>query len=136
MTLSSNAGAINVSQCAIKGNSKLDTNGAAIQATQVSLSGTTTLSTNAGNITFSGMLDRHSTLVITNNTGVINVTLPADAAFHVDATSSAGTITSEFPSIQVTLDISGGEAHGDVGNPPRATIHIDTNDGQVHLHKK
>jgi hypothetical protein len=109
----------------------LDSNAGAVQATQMNLTGTSTLKTNAGDVTFSGSLAPNGTYTFESNGGNISVTLPAAAAFHVDMSTNGGTITSDFSEVQV----SDGEAHGDVGQPPYATVTISSNGGALTLAK-
>lgn len=66
--------------------------------------------------------------------GTIEVALPADAQFRVDATTSHGKITSDFP-------VQGGKAkpksqlHGTVGSNPTVTLELTTSNGAIKIRK-
>jgi hypothetical protein len=135
MALTSNAGSIIVSQAALNGQSKLETNGGSIRATQVTLNGSTGLSTNGDNITFTGSLNRQGTYTFDTTTGMIDITLAANSAFHVDATSDTSSITTNFSGVRVTNSNPGSEAHGNVGKAPRARLTITASTGSIKLLK-
>ena len=68
------------------------------------------------------------------NTGSVHVVLPLHTAFHVDARTDVGSITTNVPGVMVTrLNYMNSEAHGDVGNPPRGTIMLRSNLGSIYL---
>ena len=117
----------------VSGQITLKSNAGTLTATHVSLSGQSTLKTNGGNITFSGSLDPGGTYLFDSNGGSIVLTLPHNAAFHVDATTNGGSVRSDFP--QVTVSGTGDEAHGDVGKGPRAQVTVSNNGGSITLHK-
>ena len=116
MSLSSTDGTINATDVSLSGQSTLEDNGGTINATNDSLSGQSKLETTTGSVTFKGSIDPHGTYIFGSTSGSVDVTLPGNSSFHVDAT--AGSISSAFPEVKV----SGAEAHGDVGSPPRATV--------------
>ncbi|MDQ2716547.1 MAG: DUF4097 domain-containing protein, partial [Chloroflexota bacterium] len=60
----------------------------------------------------------------------VNVTLPANASFHVDASTNTGSINSDF-----RVQPTGTQMHGDVGNQPRPPITLKTDGGDIHLHQ-
>ncbi len=116
----------------VKGELRLSSNGGSLLATEVTLMGKSRLETNAGAITFSGTLDPQSVDDFSTNGEAITVTLPANAAFHVDISNNGdGGIQSQFSEVVV----SGSEAHGDVGPAPRALVKIENNGGTIRLLK-
>jgi hypothetical protein len=129
LDITTNAGDITVD--GVSGQISLSTNGSSITATHVTFKGTSKMDVNGGNITFNGALDPASNDDFENNDGIIGLTFPANGAFHVDATCNGTEIASDFPEIVV----SGDEAHGDVGNAPRATVTVSTNAGTIHIYK-
>ncbi len=95
------------------------------------------LKTDTGSVTFNGSIDPNGTYQFETNTGTVDVTLLGNSSFHVDATADTGSITSEFPEVNVQHpDVSGANAHGDVGNPPRATVTLKTDTGSISLNKQ
>jgi len=135
MALTSNAGSIIVSQAVLNGQSMLVTNGGSIRATQVTLNGSTKLSTNGNSITFTGSLNPQGTYTFDTTTGTIDITLAANSAFHVDATSDTSSITTNFSGVLVTKNNPGSEAHGNVGKAPRARLTITASTGSIKLQK-
>lgn len=54
------------------------------------LSGTSTLQTDTGSVNFQGSLDPQGTYDFESSTGDVNLALPADATFHLNASAGAG----------------------------------------------
>jgi Toastrack DUF4097 len=137
MLLTTNSGNIHANGDTVSGNSTLTTQDGNIEMTHDMLSGNPTISTSSGDITFSGSIDSTGTYQIKTDNGSIDVTLPENPGFHVDATTNSGSIDSEFPQVHVQdTDSSGQAAHSDVGgSAPGARIILDTNDGSINLHR-
>jgi hypothetical protein len=120
----------------VSGQMTLSSNTGSVTVREASLSGNSRLTTNTGSVTFQGAIDPHGTYVFSTNTGSVTVTLPYAAAFHVEATTDTGSITSDFSGVIVTRPTpTRSEAHGDVGNAPRATLTMTTNTGSISLHQ-
>jgi len=69
---------------------------------------------------------------INNQRGTIQVTLPKNAAFQVDARTNRGDIESDFPSIQVRTERNSQYASGSVGNGgPQMKVTNDRGDVQI-----
>ena len=66
-----------------------------------SLSGTVTYSDNMGPIIFNGIINPQGNYHFNNNSGTVDVTLPTDTAFHLDAKVLNGSLRVNFPGIQV-----------------------------------
>lgn len=132
MTVISNDGTISFNHCYVQGTSLLNDNTGAITVTQSVLNGQVTLSNNNGPITFTSSIGTTGTYAIENNQGSIDATLPQNSSFHVNGKTNSGSITTDFPGMHV----QGKEVHSDVGNPPRALLSLNTNDGTIALHKQ
>ena len=128
LQVETNSGDIDVT--GVSGQMSLSSNGGAINATNDALSGQSTLSTTTGSVTFNGSIDPHGTYLFGSTSGSVDVTLPGNSSFHVDATAGTGSISSAFPEVKV----SGAEAHGDVGSPPRATVTLSAG-SSINLNK-
>jgi DUF4097 and DUF4098 domain-containing protein YvlB len=116
MTLSSNTGSLQVSGGTVKGN--------------------TALITNTGSVTFNGAITEGGTYTFTTDTGSVNVTLPAESVFHVDASTDTGSINTNFTGVVVQhREVTGADAHGDVGSSPQATITLRTSTGSINLYQ-
>ena len=94
------------------------------------LNGNVTLLNNSGTITFSGAINPSGIYQFTGNGGLIDITLPHDGAFHVDATANNNTVSSNFAGVVV----QNGEIHANIGRSPRANVTIYNNSGAVALH--
>jgi Putative adhesin len=77
---------------------------------------------------------------ITSN-GDIDLTLSSDMSFHVDASTNNGSISSDFPTIRVTMDPNTPnvtQAHGDVGQSGSASklkFTLTADNGAVRIHR-
>lgn len=132
MTLTANDGTITLTHCNVQGTSLLNDNSGAINVTQSTLNGQITLNNNSGDITFNSAIDPAGSYTIQNNQGAIDATLPQNAAFHVDAKSINGSVTSDYPGLQAQNK----EIHADMGNAPRATLLLNSDNGTIALHQQ
>ncbi len=100
-----------------------------ITADNVTLDGRTS----NGTISFTGSLAAGSrSLLSTSNAGVV-VTLPANAAFRINADTSNGKIRSDFA---VTADrASDTELRGSVGNDPATVLEVHASNGNIDLQR-
>lgn len=129
MVLLTNGGSIIVTNSTLTNASLLSANTSAIKVLQSALSGPVTLSNNQGTITFDGSIAAEGNYQFLSNQGTIDVTLPRTASFHIDAEVTHGSITADFPGIQVEQSA----IHSDVGTPPRAQVTLNNN-ADIHLH--
>ena len=118
------------------GKCQLQSNTGSVDVRDGVLSPGSTLNSNTGSITFNGSISQTGSYQFMTNTGSINVTLPASSAFHLDANTDTGSITSDFPGVYVQHpNFTGAIAHSDVGSAPQATITMTTNTGSISLHE-
>ncbi|HXX21034.1 MAG TPA: DUF4097 family beta strand repeat-containing protein [Candidatus Acidoferrum sp.] len=75
-------------------------------------------------------------LVITNDSGDTDVTLPAASTFGVSAVSRSGEVESEFeaPTLKASNENDRGQIIGKIGTTG-PTINVTTSYGTIHLHK-
>lgn len=119
----------------VRGTLDLDTNGSRITLAQVTLEGQSKISDNGGAIVFNGAIAQGSAPTIGNNSGSIDITLPADAAFHLALTGNLGPIASDFPGVQNSVN-EAGDVQVDIGGSAASTrLTLDLNDTAVVLHK-
>lgn len=98
------------------------------------LGGDTHLSTEAGSIHFEGAIEPQGRYQFTTTMGAIHVTLLDVPAFHVDAATTLGAITTNLPSVVVSRPtVVGSEAHGNVGLQPRALLILKSTIGAIEL---
>ncbi len=91
-----------------------------------------TIKSSDGDITFDGQLDPSGSYQFNSSGGAINLSLPSNSAFSLNATATNGSIdTSGFSQVQVQQTGSGATAHGDVGSEPRATLTVTTDSGDI-----
>jgi hypothetical protein len=134
LQLKTNTGSIDVS--GVSGQMTLSSNTGSLQVSGGTVKGNTALITNTGSITFNGAITEGGTYTFTTDTGSVNVTLPAESVFHLDATTTTGSINTNFPEIVVQHpQMTGAEAHGDVGVSPTATITLRTSTGSINLYQ-
>jgi hypothetical protein len=120
----------------VSGNMSLTTETGSITANQDALSGQSTLQTATGSITFDGSIASGGNYLFSTNTGSVDVTLPASSSFHLDASTDTGSINSDFTQVNIhEHDVTGSDAHGDVGNSSSATVTLKTNTGSIDLHE-
>ncbi|MFL5625243.1 MAG: hypothetical protein ACJ788_06555, partial [Ktedonobacteraceae bacterium] len=107
-----------------------------ISAEQDILNRQSVLHSDTGSVTFSGSLTPNGHCEMSSDTGSVDVTLPSEAAFHIEATTNSGTFSSSFPGLNVEqLNALGSIVHGDVGNTPRANLTLKTNTGAIDIHQ-
>jgi RNA polymerase sigma factor (sigma-70 family) len=96
--------------------------------------GVVTAHTSNGNVRFSGSLidGNHS---FTTNNGGIGLTLPAAARFRFDATTTNGTITTDF--VEASKKKSGTvNLKGTVGDNPAVDLKLRTTNGSIRIQKE
>jgi DUF4097 and DUF4098 domain-containing protein YvlB len=72
--------------------------------------------------------------------GDIDLSHSSDLSFHVDASTTNGSISSDFPTIRVTTDpnTNAAQAHGDVGqsgNASKLKFTLTADNGAVRIHR-
>jgi hypothetical protein len=98
------------------------------------LTGDSRLSTEAGSIHFEGAIEPRGRYQFTTAVGAIHLVLFNTPTFHVDATTTLGTITTNLPSVVVARPaVLGCKAHGDVGMEPRALLALKSTIGAIEL---
>ena len=83
-----------------------------------------------GAITFTGSVGATGNYQFTGNGGPVDVTLPRNGPFHIDATANNSTVNANFPGASV----QNGEVHADIGRSPHAVVTVSNNGGTVSLH--
>ena len=98
------------------------------------LTGDSRLSTEAGSIHFEGAIEPLGSYQFTAAVGAIHVVLLNTPTFHVDASTTLGTITTNLPAVVVARPtVLGSEAHGNVGMEPRALLALKSTIGTIEL---
>ena len=139
LQLTTDSGNINVS--GVDGQMKLITNSGSIDASNDVMSGSSALTSHSGDLTFDGTIGANGTYQLLTNSGTVDLTVPSTPAFHVDATTDTGSITSDFPSVSMQNNSSGSgsKASGDVGGNSQgqaAKVTITTGSGDINLHQR
>jgi Putative adhesin len=136
LTLRTDTGAINVD--GVTGQESLISDTGVINATSVHLTGPSTLKTDTGAINFNGTIDTTTggTYRFEADTGAVNVTLPGNSTFHLDASTDTGAFNTTFPGVNVQHpDITGSRVTQDVGSAPSATMIVRTDTGAINLNQ-
>ena len=96
------------------------------------LTGNSVLETRLGSITFQGGIDPFGTYQFSTKIGAIQVILPDDTAFELDASTQTGTITTVVPDMRLVYRRDS-EVHGDAGLPPRSSLKLSAITGSVSV---
>jgi DUF4097 and DUF4098 domain-containing protein YvlB len=96
--------------------------------------GSVTAHTSNGGIEFSGTLADGSHSFTTSN-GSINVTLPGDMKFRIDASTSHGKIQSDFATAEGDKK-NKTRLRTSVGDNPAVSVKLHTSNGTIHIHSK
>lgn len=119
----------------VSGQMNLSANGARITLVNVTLEGQSKIDDNGGVVTLMGDLAQGSKSSISENSGMIDMTLPASLAFHLDATGIVGPIVSDYAAVQEPADLTS-DIHVDVGHANSGvTLSLGMNDTALILHK-
>lgn len=134
LELKTNTGGLDVN--GVSGRMSVRSNTGSVEVRNGVLNSGSMLNSNTGSITFNGSINKTGSYQFMTNTGSVNVTLPASSAFHLDASTDTGSITSDFPGVYVQHpNFTGAVVHSDVGSSPQATITMTTNTGSINLHQ-
>jgi hypothetical protein len=114
MTMDASSGSIRVN--AVNGQLKATTHSGDVVVGAATLSGQSALKTDSGSIRFEGALDPKGTYQMATHSGDIDLTLPANAAFQLAATTGSGSVNNAFgsnivgatPQAQITAMIGSG----------------------------
>ena len=114
MTMEAGSGSIRITGA--NGQLKATTSSGDVVVRQATLSGQSALKTNSGSVRFEGALDAKGTYQLSTNSGDIDLTLPANAAFQLAATTGSGSVNNAFgsnltgttPRAQITATIGSG----------------------------
>ncbi len=126
-----NAGNLEVS--GVTGVVTANLNAGNVTATNVLFGAGSRLHLNVGNIEVNGSLSPQAALDISVNTGNVAVTLPAATATHIEASTSAGTVTISGWDITVNRTVPGASAVGDTSANPTSTLTTRVNAGNVTI---
>src|SRR5215469_18052637 len=134
LQIKTDTGEIDVS--GVTGQMSLSSGTGSIHAEQDSLNGQSVLKTDTGSVTFEGTIDPKGSYQFETNTGSVDVTLPGNSSFHVDASTDTGSINSDFPGVNVQHgDFTGASVHSDVGSSPSTTVTLKTDTGSISLNQ-
>jgi hypothetical protein len=103
----------------------------------VTLSGNSTITTDSGSISFNGTIGTSGIDQFTTSNGVIDLNVSADSAFHLNASTSSGSINiGNFPG--VTVNQGDTQATGNVGTASQgkgATVTLNTDSGKINVNQ-
>jgi putative adhesin len=136
LQLLTNSGDINVT--GVTGKMTLTTESGSINASNDVISGSSSITTTSGDIKFDGTIATTGTYQFQTNNGNVDLTVPSTPPFSVNATTSSGSITSDFSTLQPSTDGSGSSANGIVGggsSQPGAKLTINVVNGDISLRK-
>lgn len=120
LNISASSGSLWMSQ--IKGQIEAKTFSGDVVARSTTLNGNTLLQTQNGSVRFDGSLDTNGSYHMQTTSGDVDLTLPANATFSLDASTGSGTVQNEFGA-------------SSVGNTPRPTLFLHTQNGSINVVK-
>jgi YD repeat-containing protein len=118
LTISDNNGSVGVNN--LCGSLSLTLSNGNVELRRVALTGSSQISTERGSIFFVGTLDPRGTYRFSTQTGAIELTLPGNSLFHLEASTERGAIENDFGSTQV-------------GDEPSALLHVSTEVGSIAI---
>jgi len=121
LNLSSNSGGIHLNDAS--GVMTLSTVSGGIEANHIQLQGKSRLTTTSGGIKFQGTLDPYGNYHMEAVSGGIDLTLPSDAAFKLDASTTSGGIHNEFGTTTV-------------GDSPQPALTLHTTSGGIAINEQ
>ncbi len=129
ISLKTQSGSINLTH--VTGQVSAATQNGTITTTATQLEGHSTIRAESGTINFHGMLSPQGQYLFQNTNGAVGVTLPSHSALALSATTSSGSINTDFPGVTITHQSGRTEAHGAIGAVPRAPLTIQTAGGSI-----
>ncbi len=103
------------------------------EAHGVTLADGSNIDVSFGNVQLDGALATGASVAVTVSAGNADLTLPASTAAHLDASTTAGSITITGWSIPITRSGGGATASGDMGASPSGTLTVHVADGDITL---
>lgn len=136
LQLQTDSGDISVN--GVDGQMTLTTNSGSINMSNDMMSGSSKMTTNSGDIVFNGTFSSRGTYQFQTVSGSIDFSVPGTSVFHIDASTNSGSINAnDFPSVSVQNNsATGAKASGDVGGNQNANVTINTDSGDINLHKR
>jgi hypothetical protein len=116
----------------ISGQLSLESDTGSIYVRHGLLNGNSAMKSILGSINFHEAIDPFGAYLFETETGSVNVTLPDDTAFDLDASANLGSVTTVVPGMKMAYRTNN-EVHGDAGLPPRASMRIKSNIGSVSV---
>jgi len=107
----------------ISGQMNLKMDAGALHFENGTIEGQSIFKNDAGEITFAGSLAANGNYGFEDNAGAINLTLPSNSSFTLDASTDVGKVNNEFGS-------------NTVGTNPTSQVHVHTDAGSVNIHEK
>lgn len=115
-----NAGTIDVKNASLASQSFAHTNAGTINVKNVNLEANVRMESNAGTISFAGSIKPGGHYSFETNAGTVDIALPANTAFILDAKTDLGTVSNQFSNMSV-------------GEGPPATLHLRTHLGTISV---
>ncbi len=119
----------------ISGQLSLQSDTGSIYVRQGCLTGYSLLRTDLGSIHFHEAIDAPGTYKLLTDTGSVNVTVPREAAFELDASTSLGSVATNIPEMAMAFSTNH-EGHAIAGPPPRAQLMLRSSTGSVNVYEE
>ncbi len=104
-----------ITTTSVKGQITANTSNGDIHMNQMTLQTQAVVQTDRGSVSFEGSLNSRGTYQFETSSGTVDLTLPGNSAFHLNATVGNGSVTNAFGS-------------NDVGSQPQAQLNVRSSD--------
>src|SRR5262249_5167120 len=131
ISVKTQSGSINLTR--VTGQVSAATQNGTITTTATRLSGHSRLRAENGTINFHGILGPNGSYLFQNGDGAVDLTLPASSTFAVKASSTSGSIDTDFRGMSILHQRGGTQARGRVGGSPAPELTIETAGGSIRV---
>ncbi len=118
----------------VRGSVDAETISGDIDVKEASQAKTVRINALSGDVTFTGAISPDGRYSLKSHSGDIDITIPADSSFELEAETFSGSINTEFK-IEVSGSISRKELHG-VVNKGGTVLKLETFSGTIRLRKR
>lgn len=96
-----------------------------------------TVESNVAEISYSGSLNDGSEYRLTSDVGAVQMQLPQDSRFAIDAVSELGAVIVEFDVVgETTRELTGASAQGVVGDASDTLLYLRSNVGAIYVREQ
>ena len=129
------AGRVDVS--GIEGNADIKANVGQVTLRDLDIPETLVVESNVAEVDYTGALNEGSSYRFTSDVGAIQLRLPEDSRFAIDAASDLGAVVVEFDVVgESTRELTGAKVEGVVGGASDTTLYLRSDVGAIYVRKQ